>query len=115
MADAILQLTRAIVLALGGVGFGFALIQGRLYYERWRAGEGERMFWVMLIRLALALALAVVWVEAAHHLGEQTVTWKLPGAAVLFVLSLVAMLGIFRDDERRQDAGHPRRRVGDHE
>lgn len=93
---------RAVVLMIGGAVFGFALVQGRLYYERWRRTGIGRYGWIMVMRLALAGLLAMVGVELIQRLGDEF-TYRAPGALVVYSLTIAALWGILRDDEKRED------------
>lgn len=122
-----LDVWRTLLLAAGGISFGLALAECRVYLIRYRAAaRGEplgplaprRLLGMFLVRLGVAAGSLFVITSIASIYGRDEVTWRAPAATVVLTLLIVGMVMILSDDQRlvmERGEDPPRRRGDDHD
>ena len=114
------DLLRVATLIMGGLAYGLALAEAKLYWARKRTpGDPwfghKRLDYMVAVRLGVAVIVSGVVVAIALRLGDEELTFRTPVALVSFSLLVYGMRGILVDDQELLDeaGSHPMRRKTD--
>lgn len=99
LALVVLTTLRSLAIAGCAAVLGLAVAEAHLYFTGWRTRHRQRLFFMGLVRVGIALSMIYMAISLAQKLTYTHLTWRLPLALGVDAFLVLGMIGILYDDE----------------